>query len=514
MSRCSSFTLLLFLFCACIQHAASAQELGPSGQLTCHKQECPVPSSSCQVLESNKCVRGRCPAILNVADGTSCNDGNICTSGDVCTAGVCGGTPLICTSSTDSCTPGTGCATACGAGGCVVAAAGGYLNPTLTIPAGALSAPVAISMIDGGGDPNDASVFHVYQFKPSGTTFSTPATVDLPAPPLGAGQTVVIEVSDDGTTWTAVATTLNNGRASGPISHFSFCRTRAFTPKGAEALVVLDMVDYQDLSQVKTGGLVIPPAGEQGSCYSGDIFGVCFKIKNTSAAVVTSNCGAPPTATNPPPPGCLQVHVAPWQCYTALRDFPAPFDPLNPGGYEGQHCDNTGLLIPCTDSVFNMDQLAPQLLPANGGLAPGAELWVDLSFFQNSPIPANNVFPYSCFGSSFMGVDLLFREPTGSCAPGAKCDWQAGIRSANVGPFIEVPNGTNIWVPLGTLGCTQTVCQFTCTATTCQARWEWLVNHPANFPALRCTHAGSAIDCSQFQPGDVVIKNWLNDARF
>ena len=48
-------------------------------------------------------------------------------------------------------------------------------------------------MVDTGGDPTNASVFHVYDFSPNGATFVTPATVDLPAPPLSAGQTAVID---------------------------------------------------------------------------------------------------------------------------------------------------------------------------------------------------------------------------------------------------------------------------------------------------------------------------------
>ena len=226
MSRSSALQLLLFVTCACVIGAANAQDAKSNNPLTCHGVVCALPASSCQMLESDRCLHGggppRCPGIVNVADGTSCDDGNVCTSGDVCTSGVCGGSPVVCSSPTDICAPSTGCATPCGPSGCTVAAANGYSNPTLTVPAGALSAVVAITMDDQGGDPSDSSVFHVYSFGPTGTTFATPATVDLPAPPVGSGQVPVIEVSDDGTTWTAIPTALNNGRVGGPISHFSF----------------------------------------------------------------------------------------------------------------------------------------------------------------------------------------------------------------------------------------------------------------------------------------------------
>ena len=207
-----------------LEVASGQTALRPGGPLTCHKDVCAVPGP-CEVRESESCLKGggppRCPGLLAAPNGTSCNDGNVCTTGDVCTAGVCGGAPVTCSSSSDTCEASTGCATTCGPGGCVVSATGTG-NPTLTIPAGALGTAVRVSMTDLGSDPGDPSVFHEYRFGPTGTTFSTPATVDLPAPPLAAGQVPVIEVSDDGVTWVAVATTLSNGRVSGPISHFSF----------------------------------------------------------------------------------------------------------------------------------------------------------------------------------------------------------------------------------------------------------------------------------------------------
>jgi hypothetical protein len=510
MWRCSAWTMVVFLGGLLVAGFANAQDAKPNKPLTCHKVVCPLPTSSCQTLESDKCVKGQCPAIVNVADGTSCNDGNVCTSDDVCSGGVCGGAAVTCSSPTDLCTPSTGCATPCGPGGCTVTAANGYLSPTLTVPAGALAADVAISMIDQGGDANDASVFHVYSFGPTGTKFTTPATVDLPAPPLTGAQIAVIEVSDDGTNWTAVSTTVAGGRVSGPIAHFSFCRTRAILPQASAPtdLIITDIVDYQDL-----GKITIPPPGEAGTCGSGDIYGLCFRMKNKGTTTITSSC--PTTPTNPLPAGCIQMHVIPWQCYTASRDFPAPFDPANPTAYEGQHCDSSGLLIPCSDSIYNMDQFLPA-----GGLAPGQEIWVDLNFYVNPPQPVNNVFPYSCFGSSFMGFDLVFREPTCD-ATGTQCDWQGGIRSAKDGVFVEVPQGTNVWVPAGVNGCTpvagKTTCQLVCTATTCAAKWDWLVNqdvHPAQYPTLRCQRGSTPIDCAQYQSGDVAVKNWLNDARF
>jgi hypothetical protein len=377
--------------------------------------------------------------------------------------------------------------TPCGAGGCVVTALNGFQNPTLTVPAGALSSTINIVMFDQAGDPNDSTIFHVYIFGPSGTTFSIPATIDLPAPPTPNGGTPIIEVSDDGVTWTAIDTTVVNGRVTGSISHFSRCRTRE-TIVGEGDFDIIDIVNYQELSQLKgTNGLQIPPplpggGFEQGTCYSGDLYGVCIKISNPTGGVKKSTCPVP-TPPGPPPAGCHQLHIVPWQCYTRLTNVPG----------EGEHCDRTGLLIPCPESIYNMDQFLPP-----GGLPAHTDLWIDLNFFVNGPTPANNVFPGSCLGSSFIGVDALFREPAGDCGPGKQCDWQSGIRSAKDGPFVAVPAGREFYVPGGVAGCPLQFpqrCFVTCTPpagqTTCRIEWDWLINHDPNYPTPRTAPSGT-----------------------
>jgi len=523
MSRRSALVVLILSACASIFSAASAQNLSkPGGPLICHKVTCALPQSACQVLASQSCEKGggppQCPAIINAADGTSCNDGNSCTTGDVCRAGVCGGAPVVCSSPTDTCSQSSGCATRCDSNGCMVAAASGYLSPTLTIPPGALTAPVNISMIDQGGDSSDSSVFHVYSFAPSGTTFATPATVDLPAPPVVAGQTGVIEVSDDGVNWTAVATTLANGRATGPISHFSKCRTRNMINGDSSIdLTIEDVVGYQEAA-VK----LIPPQGENGTCNTGDIFGMCIKIRNANG-VTTLHSNCPTPTPNPPPPGCHQIHIVPWQCQLANRTLP-PFDPLNSGSYEGQHCDRSGIVIPCSETVYNLDQFLPA-----AGLAPKDAVWIDLNFFMNPPAPASGPQPYSCIAGSglFIGFDVVIREPSGN-------DWQGGIRTAKDGLFINVPLGTPAWLPAGVQNCTpqsgKTACPVTCTlAAGCSAEWDWLVDpdnplntaHGGNYPTLRCvrpdpsgTTSGTLINCAQYQSGDIADKNWFLDSAF
>jgi len=383
-------------------------------------------------------------------------------------------------------------------------------------------------MFDQGGDPNDASVFHVYSFAPAGTQFAIPATVDLPGPPLSAGQVALIEVSDDGTTWLPIATTVNGTRVSGPIAHFSKCRTRAAVqgPGGGD-LRMLDMVGYQEaiVSLIPPIISLDPTTREPGSCHAGvnpDIFGLCFKMKtpdtNLADPNFTSVCPDPLPAIAPP--GCHLLHVIPWQCSLANRTLPT-FDPANPTAYEGQHCDRAGgFLIPCPETIYTMDQFLPA-----GGLPPTQELWVDLTFGLRPP--ANGVEPNNCIIPSglFIGFDVLFREPSGDCSPGGKCDWQAGIRSAKLGPFVDVPLGTKFFLPPGVFGCVPapgaTTCPVTCNSTTCGIEWEWLVNRsPANYPILRCERPnppgtlppGTLINCSQALPTDIVNKNWLFDS--
>ncbi|HZI83524.1 MAG TPA: hypothetical protein VFF44_06400 [Casimicrobiaceae bacterium] len=374
-------------------------------------------------------------------------------------------------------------------------------------------------MFDQGGDASDPSVFHVYSFAPAGTSFSIPATVDLPAPTPAADQTVLIEVSDDGVTWTPIDATLNSGRVTGPIAHFSKCRTRLAVAQITFDLLALDAVGYQEAIVS-----LIPPPGEAGSCRPGgaadDIFGLCLKIKNKQNNTITSVCPPPPTPS-PPPAGCKQLHVLPWQCSLVNRTLP-PFDPSNPDAYEGQRCDRdnpNAIFIPCPETVYNMDQFMP-----NGQLGPLEERWIDINFFVNPPVPANGVQPYSsCLAGSgfFIGFDLIFREPSGDCSTPGNCDWQGGIRSGKLGTFIEVPMGRQVFLPAGVAGCVPTppatTCPATCTNTSCFAEWEWLVNHPANYPTLRCERPGAPgtlIDCSQALPTDIVNKNWFIDTAF
>jgi len=453
----------------------------------------------------------------------------VCTNNDVCNAGACGGSPVVCGTPGDICTEASGCVTPCGPGGCVISAVGGISNPTLTVPAGALSSPVVITMFDQTGDPNDASVFHVYSFAPAGTQFAIPATVDLPGPPLTAGQVAIIVVCDDGTTWTPIATTVNGTRVTGPIAHFSKCRTRATVQgPGGGSLNIVDIVGYQEAIVSLIPPLISPTPSpgvfEPGACKPGDFFGLCFKMKNPDTNLAdpnfTSVCPDPLPAVAPP--GCHLLHVIPWQCSLANRTLP-PFDPANPTAYEGQHCDRAGgFLIPCPETIYTMDQFLPV-----GGLPPTQEMWVDLNFSLRPP--ANGVNPDSCIIPSgfFIGFDVLFREPSGDCSTPAKCDWQGGIRSAKLGPFVDVPLGTKFFLPPGVFGCVPasgaTTCPVTCNSATCGIEWEWLVNRsPANYPTLRCERLGDPlaippipnrlIDCSQYLPGDIADKNWFLDS--
>jgi hypothetical protein len=353
----------------------------------------------CQVRESDRCLHGggppRCPGIVNAADGTSCSDASICTTADVCTDGACGGTPVQCASATDTCEPPSGCATDCGPLGCTVRPGHGML----TVPPGALAAPVRITIVFQGSDPGDPSVFQVYSLNPHPTQFATPATLDLPAPPLAPGQIAVIDLND-GTGWVEIPTTLNAGRVTGPISHFSSCRSRAKAPDLTQDLDMFDMVEFQDVVNIlNPNGLIYPPGCVPGvsCCEPGSsLFGICFTVEN---------------------PRAHHHHDA------TVRIFPACgngnhslyVDPVS-GAYEGEHCLSTSLLIPC--GFVDVDVPLPAL-----GLAPGQQATVMYNF-EGSPV-------HSCLGSSFVGVDVTLREPDSG-------DMAAGMRSAKDGPFVDV----------------------------------------------------------------------------
>ncbi len=110
-----------------------------------------------------------------------------------------------------------------------------------------------------------------------------------------------------------------------------------------------------------------------------------------------------------------------WQCY----DFSNDTDHTDPttGEFEGEYCDtdNGGPVIPCT----NFDEIDLPI-PA-GGLPPGGNLTVLYDFNDRPDLWGN------CFGGTYMGVDVLLREPQTNNDP-------AGIRSAKKGPLVGDPN--------------------------------------------------------------------------
>ncbi|HYC53676.1 MAG TPA: hypothetical protein VEL28_01885 [Candidatus Binatia bacterium] len=66
--------------------------------------DCSTFADSCNTAECNAGT-GVCD-VTPVMDGTGCDDDDNCTTTDVCTAGTCGGTPVDCSGSTDQCNSG------------------------------------------------------------------------------------------------------------------------------------------------------------------------------------------------------------------------------------------------------------------------------------------------------------------------------------------------------------------------------------------------------------------------
>jgi hypothetical protein len=109
----------------------------------------------------------------------------------------------------------------------ITAAAGGTVADatgaaTLTIPAGSLSADLDITLAETA--PQTGTVSNVYDFGPSGTQFSKPATLVLQMPSgvtIPTGQTPTL-ATYDGTKWAAITgSSFASGAVSGPVAHFS-----------------------------------------------------------------------------------------------------------------------------------------------------------------------------------------------------------------------------------------------------------------------------------------------------
>ena len=103
--------------------------------------------------------------------------------------------------------------------GGVVAAPGD--KGKLTIPANALGADTTITLALSPAASD--TVTEIFDFGPSGTTFSTPATLEIAADAskLATGKSFALAVQE-GTTWKPIAgSTYANGKVSGPVAHFS-----------------------------------------------------------------------------------------------------------------------------------------------------------------------------------------------------------------------------------------------------------------------------------------------------
>jgi len=125
----------------------------------------------------------------------------------------------------------------------VTAAAGGTVavgGGSLAIPGGSLSADTMVTVTSGApaaGTPDVSTIKGtLYDFGPSGTTFSPPATLTLPAPSASApaGQQAVISTLAEGATaWTDLPTTVAGSMLTAPVAHFSGFSVRWVVVGGA-----------------------------------------------------------------------------------------------------------------------------------------------------------------------------------------------------------------------------------------------------------------------------------------
>src|SRR5204863_6136828 len=122
--------------------------------------------------------------------------------------------------------------------------------------------------------------------------------------------------------------------------------------------------------------------------------GVCIQVVNSTGSPVTT----------------ASAGVVVWQCYmpysgvfTGSNDYPQPFNPSNPNAFEGQHCildPSIGAwVIACPIVQVDISNQFPA-----GGLQNNDSVWVDINFSTNGLL--------GCTGSTFVGADVLFREPS------------------------------------------------------------------------------------------------------
>jgi hypothetical protein len=123
----------------------------------------------------------------------------------------------------------------------ITAASGGTValgGASLAVPGGSLATDTMVTLTSGpapAGTP-DSGTLHgkFYAFGPSGTAFSPPATLTLPADSVPAGKKAVIStIEDGGTTWTDLETTAAGGMLTAPVSHFSGFSIRYVVVGGA-----------------------------------------------------------------------------------------------------------------------------------------------------------------------------------------------------------------------------------------------------------------------------------------
>jgi hypothetical protein len=118
---------------------------------------------------------------------------------------------------------------------CINAAGGTVTGPNgaaVTVPAGALSGNVTISVSSGGTSPPAAvplqfeSAGTVYAFEPRGTTFATPVTITVPLDPaqIGSGDTPqLIHIGSGQSNWSVVSGATRSGNAmTAQVSSFSW----------------------------------------------------------------------------------------------------------------------------------------------------------------------------------------------------------------------------------------------------------------------------------------------------
>ncbi len=168
--------------------------------------------------------------------------------------------------------------------GTIKAATGGTVSlsggPSVQIPAGALAVDTVVTVQQSTIQAPNGAVTPVYEFGPSGTTFSKPVTVTIPVP-AGTTDGAIWTRQEGATTFTSVPTTISGGVATAQVTHFSVYLVGSVDLSGTWA----GQIDYSGTNADGTAGT--PGSTMQARDVTQNVGDVTVAITNASGSSAT-----------------------------------------------------------------------------------------------------------------------------------------------------------------------------------------------------------------------------------